>query len=267
MNKLNLTKVILLLFFVACFTNCSNESVNQEIERASITVKLFDAPGDFEKVYVEIVDVLLLTIDDKSAPNCWLSLNAKGGVYNLLDLTGGVEALLVEDLKIPAGMIYELKLVLGENNSIVTNGKALPLFTPFSHQKGLEMRIDQNLKNNMSYTFLIDFDVEQSILKTSTPDYFILSPELRFNIEVLSGSIQGKISNTLAQTKISIISETKHISTFTDSDGNFVLKGIPSGSYSIQITPDAKSGYSGMTVNDLKVSVGKVTEVGIIELK
>ncbi len=46
-----------------------------------------------------------------------------------------------------------------------------------------------------------------------------------------------------------------------------MLKGIPSGNYNIQITPDANSGYSEMTINDLNVSVGKVTDAGSIELK
>jgi len=77
----------------------------------------------------------------------------------------------------------------------------------------------------------------------------------------------GKIANTLAQTQVSIISETEQIATFTDSDGNFMLKGIPAGNYNIQITPDAKSGYSEMIINNVNVSLGNVTETGIIELK
>ena len=266
MNKLNLSKIVLMLLFAAFFTSCSDENADLNLERANISVKLFDAPGDYEKVYVEIVDVLLLVIDDKTVPNCWYSLNAKAGVYDLLDLTGGVEALLVDDLNIPAGLIYEIRLVLGDNNSLVINGKTLPLFTPSVHQKGLEIRVEELLKPNMDYTFLIDFDVEQSILKTSTPDYFILRPELRSNIEVLSGSINGKISNTLVQTQISIVNETEHMATFTDSEGNFMLKGIPAGNYNIQITPDAKSGFSEMIMNNVNVTIGNITETGDIEL-
>ncbi len=266
MSKLNLFKIVFTLLFVAFFTNCSDENTFQDIEKANISVKLFDAPGDYEKVYVEIVDVLLLIIDDKTAPNCWLSLNAKTGVYDLLDLTGGVEALLVDNIKIPTGIIYEIYLVLGDNNSIVIKGETLPLFTPSAHQKGLQIRVDQLLEPNKDYAFLLDFDVEQSILKTTIPDYIILKPEIRSALEVLSGSINGKISNALTQTQVSIISETKQIATFTDSDGNFMLKGIPAGNYSIQITPNPASGFSEMTINNIDVSVGNVTETGIIEL-
>ena len=267
MNKLNLYKIVVMLLFAALFTSCSKESTSFDVQQANISVKLFDAPGDFDKVYVEIKDVLLLIIDDKTIPNCWLSLNAKAGVYDLLDLTGGVEALLVDNLSVKTRMVYEIYLVLGDNNSIVTNGKTLPLFTPSIHQKGLQIRVEQDLKPNRDYTFLLDFDVDQSILKTNTPDYIILKPEIRSNIEVLSGSISGKISNTQVQAQVSIINDTEQIATFTDTEGNFMLKGIPTGNYSIQITPEAKSGYSEMTLNNINVSVGNVTETGDIELK
>ena len=267
MNKLNLYRIILMLFLVALFTNCSVENSSLDNEKASISVKLFDAPGDYEKVYVEIEDVLLLVIDDKTVPNCWLSLNAKAGIYDLLDLTGGVEALLVDNIEIPTGIVYEIYLVLGDNNTIVTNGKTLPLFTPFAHQSGLQIRVDQDLKPNLNYTFLLDFDVNQSILKTQTEDYIILKPKLRSNIEVLSGAISGKINNSQTQTQVSIINETEQISTFTDSEGNFMLNGIQSGTYTIKITPDSNSGYSEMQINNINVSVGKITETGIIELR
>ncbi len=268
MSKLNLYKFVLMLFFAVLFTNCSDENSFQDTEKARISVKLFDAPGDYEKVYVEIVDVLLLVIDDKTVPNCYLSLNAKAGVYDLLDLTGGVEALLVDNLNIPTGIVYEIRLLLGDNNTIVmNNGETLPLFTPNTLQTGLEIRINQLIKPNLDYTFLLDFDVAQSIVRTPTPDYIILKPEIRSNLEVLSGSISGKISNAQTQTQVSIISETQQISTFTDSEGNFMLKGIPTGKYSIQITPDTNSGYAEMTANNINVSVGNSTELGIIELK
>jgi len=100
MNKLNLLKITLMLFCGVFFTRCSVENSTLDIDKANISVKLFDAPGDYEKVYVDIKDVLLLIIDDKTVPNCWLSLNAKAGVYDLLDLTGGIEALLVDNLNI-----------------------------------------------------------------------------------------------------------------------------------------------------------------------
>ena len=117
--------------------------------------------------------------------------------------------------------------MLGDNNSIVINGETLSLFTPNTLQSGLEIRVDQLLEPNKDYTFLLDFDVEQSIVKTPTPDYIILKPEIRSTLEVLSGSIYGKISVPNIQTQISLVSDSENIATYTDKDGNFALKGIP----------------------------------------
>ena len=47
MNKLNLSKIVLILFFVAFFTNCSVKNTTQNIEKANISVKLFDAPENY----------------------------------------------------------------------------------------------------------------------------------------------------------------------------------------------------------------------------
>lgn len=268
MNKLNLFKIVLVLLIVLSFSSCSEENASFDIEKANISVRLFDAPGDYESVYVEVKDVLLLIIDDKTVPNCYLSLNAKAGIYDLLDLTGGVEALLVDNLKIPTGIVYEIRLLLGDNNTIVmNNGDTFPLFTPNTLQTGLEIRVDQQIKPNLDYTFLLDFDVAQSIVRTPTPDYIILKPEIRSSLEVLSGNIYGKISVANIQTQITLVSNSENIATFTDKEGNFALKGIPAGNYSIKITPDPTSTFSEMIINNVDVTIGNTTETGIIELR
>jgi len=63
-----------------------------------------------------------------------------------------------------------------------------------------------------------------------------------------------------------LVSDSENIATYTDKDGNFALKGIPAGNYSIQIIPDPTSAFSEMIINNIDVSVGKITETGIIEL-
>lgn len=192
MNKLNLSKIVLILFVLVCFSNCSTENVNQDIniEKSNISVKLTNTLGNYDKVFVEVLDVHVLTIDDKTVSNCWLSLNAiNTGIYNLPDLTDGDEALLVDDLQIPSGTIYEIKLVLGDNNSIVIDGNMFPLSMPSVHQQGLVIRNVNFLESDVNYELILEFDVDQSILRTDTPDYIILKPVIRSKLKALTESI------------------------------------------------------------------------------
>ena len=181
-----------MLIFGVFLTNCSTENAGQDfdIERASISVRFMDTPGGHEKVFIEVLDVQLLVIDDKIIPNCWLSLNATdAGSNNLLDLTGDVETLLVDNLKIPTGTIYEIRLVLGENNSLLTNGETISLAMPSIYQEGLVIRDVNFLDANVDYELVLEFDTDQSILRTNTPNYIILKPVIRSKLEALRESI------------------------------------------------------------------------------
>lgn len=181
MNMLQKSKSAIILCVLSIFLCCTSEDSNQnfEIEKAIVSVKLTAKGQNYEAVNVEVLDIHLLVIDDKSAPNCWLSLNAVNrGVYNLLDLKEGFEANLVNGLKIPVGDIYEIKLVLGDNNSIAIDGETLPLVMNSVHQSGLEVRMEHHLNSNASYSILLDFDVEHSIEETYIENRIILKPVL-----------------------------------------------------------------------------------------
>lgn len=189
MSMLQKIRTSILLCFLTIFLSCSTENKNQNLElnKATVSVNLIGTQADFDLVNIEILDVQIKVIDDESISNCWLSLNANGkGIYNLLNLTEGSEAKLVNNLKIPAGEIYEVKLVLGDNNTIVIDGKTLPLVMNSEHAKGLIVRTENDLKINSNYSFSINFDVKKSILKTYIKDLIILSPVLSVNLQNLS---------------------------------------------------------------------------------
>lgn len=79
------------------------------------------------------------------------------GIYNLLDLTGGVSVVL-GDAVVPSGYINQIRLVLGTNNTIVVDGVEMPLSTPSAMQSGLKLNLHQELQSGYTYEFLMDFD-------------------------------------------------------------------------------------------------------------
>ncbi len=188
MNILRISRTTIFLSFLTIFLSCSTESINNnpenlQLNKTTVSVDLIGNQANYDAVNVEVLDVQMKVIDDESVANCWYSLNAKSnGVYNLLGLTENSAAKLVSDLKIPTGEIYEIKLVLGVNNTIVINGETLPLVMNSEQAKGLIIRLDKTLKANTTYSFALNFDVKQSIIETYIENRIILSPVLKTSI-------------------------------------------------------------------------------------
>ena len=176
----SLKKLIFLLIIVFNLQNCSKESLNEFDSATTISVKQYD------EVWIEITDVLIKVIDNESVPNCWLSLkSADKEIYNRVDITRTSDFNLTTGINIPSGIIYEIKLVIGEGNSLVIDGKSMDLNTNAIYQSESASRIEKNLKSNKHYRFNLEFDTDNSILESPIEDYYILQPSIRTTMETL----------------------------------------------------------------------------------
>lgn len=263
-RKINLA-ILLMLGIYACNTNSTeDDSVGDGITR--ISVKLVDAPGDYDSVFIDVVDVMIKVNDESSDDNGWQSVGANADIYDLLLLTGGLNAVLVDDYEVPSGVLNQIRLILGENNSIVIDGETFPLNTPSAQQSGLKINVNQELESGFTYNFVLDFDVDSSIVVAGNSGNINLKPVIHASAEFSSGKIQGAIVPFDFQTMISVQVGDDLISTLTDENGIFVLNGIPAGIYDVTITPDAASGYEGTVLNGIVVANGEITDVGEITL-
>lgn len=161
---------------------------------AKISVRLVDGPGDFEHVFIDVVDIMIKYNDDSDDDNGWQSLDAiNAGVYDLLELTGGIDVLLVDDFELPPGTLNQIRLILGENNTVVIKGEeegefeTIPLKTPSAQQSGLKLKVNHELEAGFTYNFLLDFDVDQSIVVAGNSGNINLKPVIRVTTEVTSG--------------------------------------------------------------------------------
>ncbi|MBA6156674.1 DUF4382 domain-containing protein [Tenacibaculum sp. S7007] len=260
-KKSNIMKKHILFLFAlttifAAFVSCSSD----DPKTSQVAVRLVDAPGDYEEVNIDVADVMI------NRENGWESLgNITPQVYDILKLTGGVDALLV-DTEIPSGKINQIRLVLGENNTLVKDGKSYPLDTPSAQQSGLKLNVHQDLVGGVKYTFILDFMVDKSIVEKGNGTYS-LKPTIRVTTEALSGAISGKVTPFNYQVEVIAVSATESISTFTNADGAFMLHGVPVGTYQVTFTPDAASGLSEKTINDVNSVLGENTNMGAIELE
>lgn len=269
-KKLNL--FILSIFLVGLYS-CNNSSEDAPINNIDqdgtsiISIKLVDAPGDYQSVFIDVVDVMIKMNDDSEDDNGWESVGANADVYDLLLLTGGLNAVLADDYEVPSGELSQIRLILGENNSVVIDGETFPLNTPSAQQSGLKIKVNQELEPGFTYNFVLDFDVDSSIVVAGNSGNINLKPVIRASAEFSSGIIQGDVIPFDFQTMISVQVGDDTISTLTNENGVFVLNGAPAGTYAVTITPDAESGYEGLVLNGIEVVNGEVTDVGTIELE
>lgn len=245
---------IFLLALTAGFVSCSKDDDSVDQGSAHVAVKLTDAPGDYEGVYVDVEEVMVNVATEADAEAKWETIAVLDQEpINLLELTGGVTELLAE-AELPAGYLSQIRLVLGENNYLIKSGSTdhIMLKTPSAQQSGLKIQVNQELQADAEYTFILDFDVDKSVVNTGN-DGYNLKPVIRASVEENSSSITGTVVAEAEDVVVTATSLHAEVSAHTDADGNFELHGLPAGTYLITVTPNNGSGLQVAMVNNVQV--------------
>jgi hypothetical protein len=171
------------LFFIfitlVCFTSCVKDDVSEDSNLAAISVKLKSTAGELHKVYIEIQDVQLRVKDNFDTANAWLSLNAiNKGTYNAYDLREGSELLLVDNFEIESTFIYEIRLVLGDNNFIDLNNTLHSLDVTNLGNSTPSNLVRTELVKHRLYDFVIDIDIDKSVSFNEDENMMVLNPKL-----------------------------------------------------------------------------------------
>lgn len=144
-------------------------SCNKEDQRSSLTVKMTDAPGDFLEVNVEVEDVMIHYEDEPESE--WIHLETNAGIYDLLKLQNDVSVVIADQGDLPVGHLGQMRLILGDENTVVTAEGIFPLELSSQDKTGLKINIDEKMKANKELQLLIDFDAEKSIVLTGNGAY------------------------------------------------------------------------------------------------
>lgn len=253
---LNLKKIMHALFlslFVLVIASCEKENNS---DKAQLSVLMTDAPGVYDAVLIDLQRVEI-TGDGGDA----IALNTNSDIYNLLDLTNGVNT-LIATADMEPGTISQIRLILGTNNSVVVDGVSHPLSTPSAEQSGLKLQVHQTFEPGVSYAIMLDFDANQSIVEKGNGEYS-LKPVIRTIDIALSGSIKGSVApvGTVATITASSDGLTFYTSV-NNSNGDFLVAGLPAGTYNVTVTPVLP--LLPVTITGKTVTVGENTNVGII---
>ncbi|MDH5398661.1 MAG: DUF4382 domain-containing protein [Cyclobacteriaceae bacterium] len=261
MRKRNfLAGLFVLLLMAACSENDSTTT--------SFVVRLTDSPGDYEQVNIDIQSVEVHA-NTGNQTDGWVQLPTNAGVYDLLKLTNGAETVLV-DANFPTGMVSQLRLHLGENNSVVVDGVSYPLFTTSGDESGLKLLINAELIEGITYSVLLDFDAARSVINTNTSSNttqagnYVLKPVIRTITEAQDGGIKGIVNPIDQNVAVYAISGLDTLSTSyaTAGNNNFFLGGLADGTYTVTFDPGDLSGYTTTSIEGVEVTVGSVADVG-----
>ena len=234
----------------------------EDEKTARLQVWLTDAPGDYQEVSIDIQGVEIHTSANETEKG-WQSLNVNQGVYDLLKLTNGLDTLLGE-LVLPAGKISQIRLKLGNNNSVKVNGNEFDLDTPSGQQSGLKLQVHETLAEGITYKILLDFDVARSIVETGSGQYK-LKPVIRTITEAQDGAIKGMVDPKESTPAIYAVSNLDTLgTTYADSTGNFLIRGLPAGTYDVIFSPN--SNFSLTEKEDVTVQIGQVTDLGVVAI-
>lgn len=264
--------MIVMLGFQSC--NNSDDTGNNT---ARVQLKLVDAPGDYLEVNVNIVDVQYNNGDTEEG---WKSFGKPEDYPMNVDLTTLIAGnnLLLADEIMPSGMLKQIRLVLGDGNTLKIEGQEMmALNTPSAMQSGLKLNMNTTLEPGFSYTFILDWDVQKSVVMAGGSGMYNLKPVIRVNAEVNSGSIAGNLTGEVLVDGLSVFNVLENVTvevydnadvyvaeSNTDLDGNFLIQGLAAGDYKLKIVN--LEGYDDYESAPITVTVGAVNTIDPIVL-
>ena len=228
-----------------------------EADQANIQFFLTDMPGEYQQVNIDVKAVNVIMNDSL------VELSTNQGVYNILEFVNGKDTLLVDE-EIPGGFISQIRLVLGENNTVMVDDVIHDLKTPSAQQSGLKLNVHNEFVPGESYAYVIDFSVDKSIVETGN-DGYILKPVIRVFTKAITGSVEGVVSPAEAKPLIMVIGAEDTTSTYADTtSGYFMIRGLFEGDYSLEVQP--VEGFKDTVLSDISIVPGQTTVIDTVFL-
>ncbi len=253
---------MLLCATIFSFYSCkkSSNSGTNPGTTSQVSMHLTDDPANYDHVYLDIQQVAV-TMSGSSAVTL---TPIRQGIYDILQFKNGLDVLLLKT-DIPAGSVSQIRLVLGNNNSVVVSGVSYPLSTPSAQESGVKLNLNQTFVAGGAYDIWIDFDAGKSILKTGNGAYK-LKPVIRAYSTTTLGKIKGYVLPLNAYATVYAINGTDTASAIPDAaDGFFAINGLAAATYQVWINPGIII-LQPYSLPNVQVVYGVETNIGTITL-
>ena len=174
--KQKFTHILLLAGLLATLFNsgCNEGIIDSPLNNLTfLNIRLTDAPLDIDEVNIDLQSILVKGPGGSEE----IELNTNAGIYDLLDLTNGIDV-IVANAMISLDEIRQVRLVLGEFNTVVVDGVEHDLKIPSGSQSGLKIQVCLDLTGMPQYDLILDFDAAESVFQTGNGKY-MMHPVIR----------------------------------------------------------------------------------------
>jgi hypothetical protein len=263
-NVMGLALMLVGFLFVACQDEHHSESTTGKLR-----IQLTDAP--FPTDLVAEANVTINKIEIRKANedegNPFITLSEEERSFNLLDLTNGVTAGLV-DMEIEAGSYDLIRLHVAEASVVLSDGTTYDLKIPSGDQTGIKVYMEPSLvvAGGLSSDLLLDFDVSKSFVVQGNPNTpagingFIFKPVIKASNLSTAGTLAGTVTDSegvIDGAQVAIIAaDTVYTTSFTDETGAYKILGVDAGTYKVEF---AKEGYVTSTVEGVEIVSANIT--------
>lgn len=183
----------------------------------------------------------------------WTAVTIRPGVYDILRFRNGLDTLFASASFAATRALKKVRLTLGVNNSVASNGITSPLVVK-NNDNFVVIKIDESLVqvNSGGLTnFWIDIDAGRSI-KLHGKD-FELKPSIKVFSKEKAGGVEGRVLPKDAAAIVMAINGTDTATAKPENEGEFKFIGLKPGTYSIRYHATAGN-YIDTTINNIKVS-------------
>lgn len=254
------------------FTSCNY--TGETGGTGTMSVAMTDAPANYDAVTVTINNIRVNKQEESETDSAetgqedqgWKTIMDEPMEVNLLELTNGNQITLGSE-EVEAGRYSQIRLILGDNNTVTVDGNTYPLQTPSAQQSGLKLNVDAEVEEGATYNLLLDFDAARSIVQQGNGGY-LLKPVIRTVNLAQSGSLAGNVQPSDFNTNVlAVLNGDTVTSTITADNGDFRIVGLaPNSNYEVVFDP-ASDQYADSTQTGIEVISGEETDLGTIELK
>ncbi len=268
MNFTSLLVAVLMIMGVS-IVSCDNDNISGT---GKLKIQLTDAPFPSDLVAEANVTISKIEIrkasQSEDAGRPFVTLSEEEMSFNLLDLTNGVTASLV-DLEIEAGSYDLVRLYVSEASVKLNDGTEFDLFVPSGAQTGIKIFIDPSIvvAGGLTSELLLDFNVAKSfvaqgdISSSEGISGFIFTPVIKASNLSTAGRLTGVVADAdniaIDGVQVSLIdADTVYTSTFTDENGEYTILGVDAGTYDLEL---AKEGFETTIIEDVSIVAANAT--------